>query len=91
MAIVSQEQVMDVMAKCYQAALNGLPGAKSCEEMAQEYLERYKVSTIAAKELIKQQLLKCSASGFVTGFGGLLTLRSPFLRMSPASCMCKCA
>lgn len=74
MAIVSQEQVMDVMAKCYQAALNGLPGAKSCEEMAQEYLERYKVSTIAAKELIKQQLLKCSASGFVTGFGGLLTL-----------------
>ena len=27
-----------------------------------------------ARELIKQQLLKCSASGFITGFGGLLTL-----------------
>ncbi len=65
---------MDAMSKCYQAALDGLPGAKSCEALAQEYMDRYKVSTIAAKELIKQQLLKCSASGFVTGFGGLLTM-----------------
>ena len=65
---------MDAMSKCYQAALDGLPGAKSCEALAQEYMDRYKASTIAARELIKQQLLKCSASGFITGFGGLLTL-----------------
>ena len=74
MAIITQEQIMDVMSKCYQAALDGLPGSKSCEELAREYMDRYKASTIAAKELIKQQLLKCSASGFITGFGGLLTL-----------------
>lgn len=74
MAIITQEQIMDVMSKCYQAALDGLPGSKSCEELAQEYMDRYKASTIAAKELIKQQLLKCSVSGFITGFGGLLTL-----------------
>ena len=74
MAINTQEQIMDVMSKCYQAALDGLPGSKSCEELAQEYMDRYKASTIAARELIKQQLLKCSASGFITGFGGLLTL-----------------
>ena len=72
MAIITQEQIMDVMSKCYQAALDGLPGSKSCEELAQEYMDRYKASTIAARELIK--LLKCSASGFITGFGGLLTL-----------------
>ena len=74
MAIITQEQIMDVMSKCYQAALDGLPGSKSCEELAQEYMDRYQASTIAARELIKQQLLKCSASGFITGFGGLLTL-----------------
>ena len=74
MAIITQEQIMDVMSKCYQAALDGLPGSKSCEELAREYMDRYKASTIAAKELINQQLLKCSASGFITGFGGLLTL-----------------
>ena len=74
MAIITQEQIMDVMSKCYQAALDGLPGSKSCEELAREYVDRYKASTIAAKEPIKQQLLKCSASGFITGFGGLLTL-----------------
>ena len=74
MAIITQEQIMDVMSKCYQAALDGLPGSKSCEELAREYMDRYKASTIAAKELIKQQLLKCSASGLITGFGGLLTL-----------------
>ena len=74
MAIITQEQIMDVMSKCYQAALDGLPGSKSCKELAREYVDRYKASTIAAKELIKQQLLKCSASGFITGFGGLLTL-----------------
>ena len=74
MAIITQEQIMDVMSKCYQAALDGLPGSKSCEELAREYVDRYKASTIAARELIKQQLLKCSASGFITGFGGLLTL-----------------
>lgn len=74
MAIITQKQIMDVMSKCYQAALDGLPGSKSCEELAQEYMDRYKASTIAARELIKQQVLKCSASGFITGFGGLLTL-----------------
>ena len=47
---------------------------KELRRTGAEYMDRYKASTIAAKELIKQQLLKCSASGFITGFGGLLTL-----------------
>jgi len=72
--VITQEQMMDLLDKCYSWAMNGLPGSKSCEEMAAEYLNKYQDLATAAKKMIDMQITKCTTSGFVTGLGGLITL-----------------
>ncbi|MBT1165435.1 EcsC family protein [Bifidobacterium simiarum] len=73
--VLTQEQMSEILDKCYDAALNGIPKvSKSSDDMAQEYLDRYGSPEKAAKRFIANQIAKCSTSGFVTGFGGLLTL-----------------
>lgn len=72
--LITQEQMMEVLDKCYEGAMNGLPGSKSCDVLANDYLSKYKDSTVAAKKLIDTQVAKCTTSGFVTSFGGLITL-----------------
>lgn len=66
--------MMELLDKCYSGAINGLPGSKSCEVLATEYLSKYVDSNIAAKKFIDNQIAKCTTSGFVTGLGGLVTL-----------------
>ena len=74
MSIISQEQIMELLDKCYDSVINGIPGSKSCEELAQEYLEKHDTPQNAAKHFISYQVMKCSTSGFVTGFGGFITM-----------------
>ena len=74
MPAISQEQLMDLLEKCYDMALQGVPGSKNCEDLAKDYLEKYIDPQVAAKKLVSNQVMKCSTSGFVSGFGGLITL-----------------
>lgn len=74
MPVISQEQMMDLLEKCYDMALQGVPGSKNCEDLAKDYLEKYIDPQVAAKKLVSNQVMKCSTSGFVSGFGGLITL-----------------
>ena len=46
----------------------------SIEKMAQDYLEKYHNAPEAAEKMIFHQIVKCTTSGFITGFGGLITL-----------------
>lgn len=73
-ALITEEQMMEVLDKCYEKAMNGLPGSKPCEALAKEYMEKYKTPTEAAKKLIEVQVVKCTTSGFITSLGGLITL-----------------
>lgn len=73
-SILTQEQIMELLEKCYSGAINGLPGSKSCKTLASEYLSKYSDPQIAAKKFIDNQIAKCATSGFVTGLGGLVTL-----------------
>lgn len=66
--------MMELLDNCYSKALEGLPGSKSCEELATEYLNKYGNPKTAAKKLIDTQIAKCTTSGFLTSLGGLLTL-----------------
>lgn len=66
--------MMELLAKCYSGAINGLSGSKSCEVLATEYLGKYSDPKVAAKKFIDNQVAKCTTSGFVTGLGGLITL-----------------
>lgn len=72
--IITKDDLKKAMKLCYEKALTGLPGFKSCYEMADEYKKRYKNSRIAAEKMINVQTKKCTTAGVVTGLGGILSL-----------------
>ena len=71
----SQEDIMNLLDTCYGKVLDGIPKVSpSVEEMANEYLAKYKTVDEAMKAMIKNQIIKCTTSGVVTGFGGVITM-----------------
>ena len=73
--VLSQEDVMNILNTCYDKSKQGIPHiSASVEEIANEYLEKYPSAEEACKAMIKNQIIKCTTSGFLTGFGGIITL-----------------
>lgn len=72
--LITQEQLMSVLDSCYDKAIIGLPTAKNCQDLADEYLDKYHDPEIAAQKFVNWQIAKCSTSGFLTSLGGLFTL-----------------
>lgn len=72
--IFTEQQMTDVLNKCYDVALSGLPTSQSCYELAEHYLDKYKSVDNAVDEFVKWQVRKCSTSGFLTSLGGVVTL-----------------
>lgn len=71
----SQEDIQKALDTCYEKSLHGIQNvSKPVTVMMDEYLDKYSSKDEAIKKFLKVQLLKCSTSGFVTGFGGVLTL-----------------
>lgn len=66
--------MLEVLEKSYSAVAKGLPGVDSVQVSAEKYLSKYDSVENAAKAMIDSQVLKCSASGFLTSLGGLVTL-----------------
>lgn len=74
-AIVSQDDIMKILDNCYEACLNGIPKVSDdVRIVADEYLNKYKNKETACKKMLDNQIIKCTTSGFITGFGGILTL-----------------
>lgn len=74
-AIISQDDIMKILDNCYEACLNGIPKVSDdVKIVADEYLNKYKNKEIACKKMLDNQIIKCTTSGFITGFGGILTL-----------------
>lgn len=73
--LITQEEVMKILDSCYEKCLNGIPKVSpSVEEMANDYLKKYKTKEEACKAMIRNQIAKCATSGFITGFGGFITM-----------------
>lgn len=73
--IVSQEEMMKILDSCYEKCLNGIPKVSpNVEDMANEYLRKYKTRELACEAMLKNQITKCTTSGFITGFGGVITM-----------------
>lgn len=73
--ILSQEDIMKILDTCYYKSMKGIPHVSpSVEEIANEYLSKYPTTEQACKAMIKNQIIKCTTSGFLTGFGGFITL-----------------
>lgn len=72
---LSQEDVMGLLDTCYTKCLDGIPKVSpSIEDMANDYLTKYDSTEDACKAMLKNQITKCTTSGFVTGFGGVITM-----------------
>lgn len=73
--IISQEDIMKILDSCYEKCLNGIPKVSSnVEDMANDYLRKYETKELACQAMLKNQITKCTTSGFVTGFGGVITM-----------------
>lgn len=72
---ITQEDVMKLLEGCYDKCINGIPKVSpNVEDLANDYLKKHKTKEEACKAMIKNQIAKCTTSGFLTGFGGLITL-----------------
>ncbi len=72
---ILQEDIMKVLDSCYDKCLNGIPKVSSkVENMANEYLQKYETVELACKAMLKNQVTKCATSGFIAGFGGIITM-----------------
>lgn len=73
--LISQEDMLKVLDGIYLNVLNGIgKNSPSVEEFSEDYLKKEKSAELAAKKMINNQILKCTTSGFITGFGGLIVL-----------------
>lgn len=73
---LTQTQMMDLLDKLYGTVLNGIPMVSPpVSKLAEDYLKRHPNNPeAAAKAMLKNQIRKCTTSGFLTGFGGFITL-----------------
>lgn len=72
---ITEKEIFHVLDSCYEKCLNGLPMVSpSVVELANDYLKKHKTKDEACKAMIKNQIRKCSVSGFLTGFGGIVTM-----------------
>lgn len=70
---ISHEKMMQTLDWGYEKTINGLPGQKTLDEFVNDYLKKYEPE-LAIDKLISFQTGKAATSGFITGFGGVLTL-----------------
>lgn len=72
---LTQDDIMKLLDSCYEKCLNGVPKISSnVETMANDYLQKYATKEEACKVMLRNQIAKCTTSGFVTGFGGIITM-----------------
>lgn len=73
--IITQEKIIDILDSLYLKATDGIQMVSPpISVLANDYLSKHINVDIAAKKFIKNQVVKCTTSGFVTGLGGFITL-----------------
>lgn len=73
--MIKQEDVMNLLDSCYEKCLNGVSMVSpSVEDMANDYLNKCPTKEEACKAMLNNQIVKCTTSGFVTGFGGFIVM-----------------
>ena len=74
-ANLDEEKAENYLSILYNNAINGIPHLSvPIDKLVEDYTNKYKSKKRAIDELIKNQILKCTTSGFVTGLGGLLSM-----------------
>lgn len=74
-AKLTKADIMNTLEKLYDKSLEGIPMvSEPIEELTNQYLSKHDDINKAAKSFINYQIAKCTTSGFLTGFGGIITL-----------------
>lgn len=72
---VLQADIMKALETCYEKSLSGVRKITlPVDELAEQYLQKNSDPKEAAKAMIRTQVRWCTSSGFITGFGGAITL-----------------
>lgn len=66
--------MMEALEWSYDKAINGLPGQKNIYELVKDYTQNSKNVEEAVNKMVNFQITKAATSGFLTGFGGVMTL-----------------
>lgn len=73
--LVSEQDMMRFLDEAYKKVLDGIPRVSPpVKTLAEDYLKKYKTKEAACKSMMKNQIIKCTTSGAIAGFGGLITL-----------------
>lgn len=73
--LFKEEDVLNLLDLTYERVLDGVPMVSvPVAQMAKEYLDKHETVEEAVCDMMDKQILKCTTSGMITGFGGLLTL-----------------
>ena len=74
-ATFTPNDIMKLLDKLYENCIHGIPKiSPPISQLANDYLSKHDDTSEAAKSFINYQIAKCTTSGFITGFGGLITL-----------------
>lgn len=72
---LTYENVMDMLGVLYEKTITGINRVSPpIDKLAKDYLNKFTDTQSAVKSMLNSQIAKCATSGFVTGFGGLITL-----------------
>jgi hypothetical protein len=72
---ITQENVMNVLDKLYEKSVQRIGNVSPpITQLAENYLSKHENVEKAAKSFVNFQVAKCTTSGFITSFGGLITL-----------------
>lgn len=72
---LTQEKIMQLLNDLYNKSVQGIPKlSPPVEQMADNYLSKSTNLETAARTLIKNQIIKCTVSGFFTGISGFIAL-----------------
>lgn len=73
--VIKENDILKLLDEIYIKACDGIPKINSSvEKMAEDYIKKNKDINKAAKSMLNHQVAKCTTSGVITGFGGLITL-----------------
>ena len=71
----TQEDMMSLLDKLYGTSIQGIPHVSPpISQLADDYILKNSDTKKAAKSFINYQIAKCTTSGFLTSFGGFITL-----------------
>lgn len=71
---LTPEKMVQALDSVYTQVLEGLPGQKNIYDLAEDYRSKSSSTENAISKLIAAQVTKATATGAVTGLGGVLTL-----------------